>query len=253
MLAREAAQQGVDIAVQAASLLRRGMRLIVMDVDSTLIQGEVIEMLAAHAGCEAEVAGSPSRRCAARSTSPRACAIGWRCSRAGRVRARHGVRRAGARSRRPDHRARAQAARLPVRHSQRRLLPAHRPARRGARTSTSPWPTSSRWSTASSPDGSSAPVIDRAGKADALRRFAEPSGVTVERDDRHRRRGQRPRHARRGRPRNRLQRQARRAGGRAHGRQRAVHGRDPLPARNQPGGGRRRRRRGRHRDARAPV
>jgi len=32
------------------------MRLIVMDVDSTLIQGEVIEMLAAHAGCEEEVA-----------------------------------------------------------------------------------------------------------------------------------------------------------------------------------------------------
>ena len=27
-----------------------------MDVDSTLIQGEVIEMLAAHAGCDAEVA-----------------------------------------------------------------------------------------------------------------------------------------------------------------------------------------------------
>jgi phosphoserine phosphatase len=56
ILAREAAQQGVDIAVQAANLLRRGMRLIVMDVDSTLIQGEVIEMLAAHAGCEEEVA-----------------------------------------------------------------------------------------------------------------------------------------------------------------------------------------------------
>ena len=56
ILAREAARQGVDIAVQAANLLRRGMRLIVMDVDSTLIQGEVIEMLAAYAGCEAEVA-----------------------------------------------------------------------------------------------------------------------------------------------------------------------------------------------------
>ncbi len=55
-LAREAARQGVDIAVQAANLMRRGMRLIVMDVDSTLIQGEVIEMLSAHAGCEAEVA-----------------------------------------------------------------------------------------------------------------------------------------------------------------------------------------------------
>lgn len=56
ILTREAAEQSVDIAVQAANLLRRGMRLIVMDVDSTLIQGEVIEMLAAHAGCEEEVA-----------------------------------------------------------------------------------------------------------------------------------------------------------------------------------------------------
>ncbi len=56
ILAREAARQGVDIAVQAANLLRRSMRLIVMDVDSTLIQGEVIEMLARHAGCEPEVA-----------------------------------------------------------------------------------------------------------------------------------------------------------------------------------------------------
>ncbi len=56
VLATEAARQGIDIAVQPANLLRRGMRLIVMDVDSTLVQGEVIEMLAAHAGCEREVA-----------------------------------------------------------------------------------------------------------------------------------------------------------------------------------------------------
>ncbi|MGY2703445.1 phosphoserine phosphatase [Nocardioides sp. HB32] len=56
VLAVEAARQSIDIAVQPATLLRRGTRLIVMDVDSTLIQGEVIEMLAAHAGCEAEVA-----------------------------------------------------------------------------------------------------------------------------------------------------------------------------------------------------
>src|SRR6476646_5701058 len=48
LLSVEAATQGVDIAVQPASLLRRAMRLIVMDVDSTLIQGEVIELLAAH-------------------------------------------------------------------------------------------------------------------------------------------------------------------------------------------------------------
>src|SRR5215212_1779409 len=56
VLTEEAARQGVDVAVQSADLLRRGMRLIVMDVDSTLIQGEVIEMLAAHAGCAEEVA-----------------------------------------------------------------------------------------------------------------------------------------------------------------------------------------------------
>jgi phosphoserine phosphatase len=54
-LAEEAAAQSVDVAVQPASLLRHGMRLVVMDVDSTLVRGEVIEMLAAHAGCLAEV------------------------------------------------------------------------------------------------------------------------------------------------------------------------------------------------------
>ena len=56
MLASEAARQGIDVAVQPANLQRRGMRLIVMDVDSTLIQGEVIEMLAEHAGYGNEVA-----------------------------------------------------------------------------------------------------------------------------------------------------------------------------------------------------
>ena len=61
LLALEAAAQGVDIAVQPASLLRRAMRLIVMDVDSTLIQGEVIELLAAHSGHAAEVAAVTER------------------------------------------------------------------------------------------------------------------------------------------------------------------------------------------------
>jgi phosphoserine phosphatase len=56
MLAEEAAAQSVDVAVQPANLLRHGMRLVVMDVDSTLVQGEVIEMLAGHAGCLEEVA-----------------------------------------------------------------------------------------------------------------------------------------------------------------------------------------------------
>jgi len=55
-LAGVAAGQGVDIAVQRAGLARRAQRLIVFDVDSTLVQGEVIEMLAARAGAEEEVA-----------------------------------------------------------------------------------------------------------------------------------------------------------------------------------------------------
>jgi phosphoserine phosphatase len=56
LLTEEAVTRGIDIAVQPADLLRRSMRLVVLDVDSTLIQGEVIEMLAAHVGQEAEVA-----------------------------------------------------------------------------------------------------------------------------------------------------------------------------------------------------
>jgi phosphoserine phosphatase len=55
-LAAEAALQKVDVAVQRSGLSRRAKRLIVMDVDSTLIQGEVIELLARHAGCLDEVA-----------------------------------------------------------------------------------------------------------------------------------------------------------------------------------------------------
>lgn len=50
------AESGCDASVAAAGLARRGRRLVVMDVDSTLIQDEVIELLAAHAGREAEVA-----------------------------------------------------------------------------------------------------------------------------------------------------------------------------------------------------
>ncbi|WP_216897647.1 phosphoserine phosphatase SerB [Nocardia alni] len=56
-LAEIAAKQSIDIAVERAGLARRAKRLIVFDVDSTLIQGEVIEMLAAHAGVEDQVRG----------------------------------------------------------------------------------------------------------------------------------------------------------------------------------------------------
>lgn len=54
-LAHVAAGEAVDVAVDRGGLARRSKRVIVFDVDSTLIQGEVIEMLAAHAGKEDEV------------------------------------------------------------------------------------------------------------------------------------------------------------------------------------------------------
>jgi phosphoserine phosphatase len=56
LLAAEAVRQQIDVAVQPAGLQRRGTRLVVMDVDSTLIQTEVIDLLAMRAGCFDEVA-----------------------------------------------------------------------------------------------------------------------------------------------------------------------------------------------------
>lgn len=49
-------ETGADIAVQEAGLDRRGQHLVVMDVDSTLIQNEVIDLLAHEAGVLDEVA-----------------------------------------------------------------------------------------------------------------------------------------------------------------------------------------------------
>lgn len=60
-LASLAAELGFDVSVSPAGLGRQGRRLVVMDVDSTLIQDEVIELLAAHAGREAEVAAVTER------------------------------------------------------------------------------------------------------------------------------------------------------------------------------------------------
>jgi phosphoserine phosphatase len=55
-LVAASAEHGIDVAVQRESLGRRAKRLVVMDVDSTLIQDEVIELLADEAGCGREVA-----------------------------------------------------------------------------------------------------------------------------------------------------------------------------------------------------
>ncbi len=55
-LAAVASETGADIAVEQVGLARRSKRLIVLDVDSTLVLGEVIDELAARAGRAAEVA-----------------------------------------------------------------------------------------------------------------------------------------------------------------------------------------------------
>jgi phosphoserine phosphatase len=49
-LARAATDTGLDIAVERAGLARRAKRLVVLDVDSTLVQGEGIDDLARLAG-----------------------------------------------------------------------------------------------------------------------------------------------------------------------------------------------------------
>lgn len=54
-LAGVAATSGIDIAVSPGGLMRWAKKLVVLDVDSTLIQQEVIELLAAHAGVEDQV------------------------------------------------------------------------------------------------------------------------------------------------------------------------------------------------------
>lgn len=54
-LARVSREHGVDIAVQPGGLMRWAKRLVLIDVDSTLIKQEVIELLASKAGVEEAV------------------------------------------------------------------------------------------------------------------------------------------------------------------------------------------------------
>jgi phosphoserine phosphatase len=54
-LVQAAENTGVDVAVEPAGLRRRAKRLVVLDVDSTLIRDEAIDVLAARAGVAEEV------------------------------------------------------------------------------------------------------------------------------------------------------------------------------------------------------
>ena len=155
-----------------------GKRLIVFDVDSTLITGEVIEMLAAQAGARGRGrARSPRPRCAASSTSPSRCAarVAMLAGLPASVLDEVGAR-AGAHPGRAHHDPHAQAARLPLRHRVRRVHPGHRGI----------WPTSCALDFAAANtlevvDGRLTgrvvgEIVDRPGKARALERFAREFG-----------------------------------------------------------------------------
>ena len=60
-LVRAADETGVDVAVEPAGLRRRAKRLVVLDVDSTLIQDEAIDVLAERAGVGPAVADVTAR------------------------------------------------------------------------------------------------------------------------------------------------------------------------------------------------
>ncbi len=55
LLGAASSHPGLDVAIQREGLGRRAKRLVVLDVDSTLIQDEVIELLAAEADCLEDV------------------------------------------------------------------------------------------------------------------------------------------------------------------------------------------------------
>ncbi|MBN9619113.1 MAG: phosphoserine phosphatase SerB, partial [Actinobacteria bacterium] len=61
ILVEAAEETGLDIAVEPSGLRRRAKRLVVLDVDSTLIQDEAIDVLAARAGIGEQVAAITER------------------------------------------------------------------------------------------------------------------------------------------------------------------------------------------------
>jgi phosphoserine phosphatase len=61
LLVQVARDHRIDVAVQAGGLERRAKRLVVMDVDSTLIRNEMIDLLAEEAGCSDQVVAITER------------------------------------------------------------------------------------------------------------------------------------------------------------------------------------------------
>ena len=179
-LVQAAEDTGVDIAVEPAGLRRRAKRLVVLDVDSTLIRDEAIDVLAERAGVGAEVAAITDPGDGRRARLRRVAAGPGRAAR--RADLEPISRRCATRCRSPRARARS-SARCAAWATTSAWSAADSPSSPTASStssgSTSRPRTSSRSSTAWSPAGSSARSLDRAGKAAALRRFAEEFGVPL--------------------------------------------------------------------------
>ena len=72
---------GLDVSFQKDDIYRRSRRLICFDMDSTLIETEVIDELAERAGVGDAVREITRAPCGARSTSAKASPSAWPCSR----------------------------------------------------------------------------------------------------------------------------------------------------------------------------
>ena len=238
-LARVAVAEQIDVAVQRAGLSRRAKRLVVMDVDSTLIEGEVIEELAARAGCldkvaeitqramrgELDFAGSLIERVALLEGLELAALEDVRKS----VRLMPGARTLVRTLKRLGYRIAIVSGgftyvtdklrdELGLDFALANTLEIGQDGRLTGRVV--------------------GQIVDRAGKAAALRAFAEAAERADQRHGRDRRRRQRPGHAGRRRARRGVQRQAGGPGAGGHVGERAVPGHDPLPAGDHAGRGR---------------
>ena len=179
-MARVAADEGVDIALEDYSLSRRAKRLIVFDVDSTLIQGEVIEMLADRVGADAAVAEITEAAMRgeldfAESLQSRVATLAGLPAEVLDEVAEQIELTAG----RAHHDADAAAARLLLRHRVGRLPSGHRPA--GTRAEMDFVAANELEIVDGKLTGRViGQIIDRPGKAKALRDFAQQAGVPME-------------------------------------------------------------------------
>ena len=176
-----AREEGIDVSIQPAGLDRFGRRLVVLDVDSTLIQDEVIELLAARTGNidavaeiteramrgEIDFAGSLTERVALLRGAPESVIDEARAQ----VRLTPGARTLCRTLMRLGHEValvsggfaevvEPLAEQLGVRHVRANRLEVH-DGRLTGRVA--------------------GPIVDRAGKADALRGFAAELGIPLER------------------------------------------------------------------------